>query len=367
MKTMENEIRQCKVVLGRFQPFTLGHLKIATYTDLKGPDKEQADALREQPNLEEISKLPTIILAILVPNDKIDSRHPFYAELMEEEFERIKENYKEVRDVFYVSSADICAWGEFLKKNNYQAAVWITGSDEFKPYKYMSMKLPQYEEHNRDNRDIEGAFTKSFYVEEVQRNDSSDDFVSTISATKVREALENDNKESFKKMMPKGTDYLFDKFKEALAKAPKAPEKKSRKKIKECISTIKPIDIYLTEKLKINKNTQTNNYKPEQGEHDKSRVYDDIWNDIKDSLYLWNAGPVYGFRGDKGVSFQVNLDGKYKGYWIVIKYNYGSFRDDFLITLSKYATDEKSDCKDWEDGIYAGDETRVINNLLELD
>ena len=30
-------MKQVRVCLGRFQPFTLGHLKMATYKDLKGP------------------------------------------------------------------------------------------------------------------------------------------------------------------------------------------------------------------------------------------------------------------------------------------------------------------------------------------
>ena len=42
---MNKELQEVKVCLGRFQPFTLGHLKMATYKDLKGPDKEQQDKL----------------------------------------------------------------------------------------------------------------------------------------------------------------------------------------------------------------------------------------------------------------------------------------------------------------------------------
>ena len=34
-------MKQVKVCLGRFQPFTLGHLKMATYRNLQGPDVEQ--------------------------------------------------------------------------------------------------------------------------------------------------------------------------------------------------------------------------------------------------------------------------------------------------------------------------------------
>ena len=141
------EIKQVKVCLGRFQPFTLGHLKMATYKDLKGPDKEQQDTLREQPNLDEIANQKTIILAVSTPEEKVDTRHPFNDYLMKKEFDLIKSNYKnEIEDVLYVKSADICAWGELLKQNGYQASVWLTGSDEYKIYKSMSMNVEKYEE-----------------------------------------------------------------------------------------------------------------------------------------------------------------------------------------------------------------------------
>lgn len=363
---MDKELKQVKVILGRFQPFTLGHLKIATYTDLQGPDKEQSDVLREQPDLKEIAKLPTVILSILTTKEKVDSRHPFEAELVKEELEIVKKNYKEIENVLYVKSADICAWGELIKQNGYQAAVWITGSDEFQMYKGMAIKVPEYEEHNRDNRDCKDAYTKSFYVEEVKRTEDASDFVSTISGTKVRESLKNNDKELFAKMMPKGTDYLFDKFREALLNAPEAKPKKA-KKIKECMGELKPINLYITEKLRINKNTKVNNYEPKQGEHDKSRVYDDIWDDIKDSLYKWNAGPVYGWKGDKGVAFQVNVDGKFKGKWVVIYYTRSAWDDSFLITISDHGTDAKDDAIDYEESVYAGQESHIIDILLGLD
>lgn len=229
-------MKQVKVCLGRFQPFTLGHLKMATYKDLKGPDSTQKNALREQPDLKEISQQKTIILAISTPKDKVDSRHPFSDDVMKDEWDLIKKNYKdEIEDVFYVNSADICAWGELLKEKGYQASVWLTGSDEYKVYKMMSMKVPEYEEKNRDNRDVKGAYSQSFYVEEIERTEDKD-FVSSISGTKVRQALLNGDKELFAKMMPKGADKYFDTFKEAVENAPEP--KKKIKKVKEGMKSL---------------------------------------------------------------------------------------------------------------------------------
>ena len=233
-------MKQVRVCLGRFQPFTLGHLKMATYKDLKGPKDiqgyrgivKQSELLREQPDLDEISKQKTIILAIYTSKDKVDKKHPFDVDLIKKELEIVRKNYPEIEDVMYVPSADICLWGEMLKEAGYQASVWITGSDEAKGYVEMAMKVPEYEVKNRDNRDCKGAYTKSFYVESIERTDDSD-FVSSISGTKVREALINNDMNYFRKAMPKGTDHLFDEMKEAVVNAPEKTTK--TKKIKEYI------------------------------------------------------------------------------------------------------------------------------------
>ena len=210
-------MEQVKVILGRFQPMTLGHLKITTYKDFKGPDAEQRKNLREQPDLNKIKNQRTVILVVSTPENKIDARHPFNDALRAKEFDIIKRNYsKDIADILYVTSADICAWGELIKSHGYQASVWITGSDEFPKYKGMVAKVPQYEISNRGNYDCKDAYTRSFYLESVQRSDASDDFISTISATKVRQALINNDKAGFKKMMPRGTDKLFNEFRDAV-------------------------------------------------------------------------------------------------------------------------------------------------------
>lgn len=231
------ELQEVKVCLGRFQPFTLGHLKMATYKDLKGPDKEQQDKLREQPDLKEIAKQKTIILVVSTPEDKVDTRHPFNDEVMKREFDIIKKNYKDdIEDVLYVKSADICAWGALLKEHGYKASVWLTGSDEFSFYKGMAIKVPEYEEKNI--KDCAGAYTPSFYVEEIERTENKD-FVSSISGTKVRQSLLDGDKELFTKMMPKGVNKYFDEFKEKAENAPEPKKKTTKKKVKEGMISLK--------------------------------------------------------------------------------------------------------------------------------
>lgn len=211
---MNKELKQVRICLGRFQPFTLGHLKMALYKELNGPDKEQLKSLREQPDLDIIKNQKTILLVISTSKDKIDERHPFEDELMKKEFDIIQQQYGEIEKIIYVKSADICYCGEILKQNGYQASVWLCGSDSYSYYKKMAMNVPKYEIQNRDNRDCKDAYTKSFYVENIERNEN--DFISSISGTKVRETLLNNDKDLFISMMPKETEILFDNFRQAI-------------------------------------------------------------------------------------------------------------------------------------------------------
>ena len=59
-------------------------------------------------------------------------------------------------------------------------------------------------------------FPDDFKLCVVKRDEQSSN-VDGISATKVREAIKNDDKAAFVKMMPDGAEKLFDKFKEAIS------------------------------------------------------------------------------------------------------------------------------------------------------
>ena len=76
----------------------------------------------------------------------------------------------------------------------------------------------------------------------------------------------------------------------------------------------------------------------QQGPHDPSQIYDDVYPVLEEHLVSWGAGPVYGWRGDKGVAFPVK-----GGKWITIVpmgFN-GYYNDDsFLVTISQYGTED---------------------------
>lgn len=174
-------MKKVNICLGRFMPFTNGHYKMIEY------------GLKH-------NGLPTVIF--MISNKKMDKKHPFSDELIQKEMDILKKSLKGIENTVYVSSADIVKLGQWCYENNYEPQLWITGSDRLAPYKRQA-ENPKYQDL--------GHFPSSFTTLEVQRTDED------ISATKVREAIINDDLDTFKKMMPEGTEKLFDDFKEALS------------------------------------------------------------------------------------------------------------------------------------------------------
>ena len=174
-------MKKVNICLGRFMPFTKGHYKMIEY-GLK------------------YNGLPTIVF--MISNKKMDKKHPFSDELIQKEMDMLKKSFKGIENTTYVSSADIVKLGQWCYENNYEPQLWITGSDRLAAYKRQA-ENPKYQDL--------GHFPSSFTTLEVPRTDED------ISATKVREAIMNDDLGTFKKMMPVGTEKLFNEFKEALS------------------------------------------------------------------------------------------------------------------------------------------------------
>ena len=174
-------MKKVNICLGRFMPFTKGHYKMIEY-GLK------------------YNNLPTVIF--MISNKKMDNKHPFSDELIQKEMDMLKKSLEGIENTVYVSSADIVKLGQWCYENNYEPQLWITRSDRLAAYKRQA-ENPKYQDL--------GHFPSSFTTLEVPRTDED------ISATKVREAIMNDDLDTFKKMMPEETEKLFDDFKEALS------------------------------------------------------------------------------------------------------------------------------------------------------
>ena len=110
------------------------------------------------------------------------------------------------QDIIWVKNAAIDKIGEELVKNNYSAHLWGCGTDREKMYKSMA-----------SNKKYLKDFPDDFKVFVIERDETSS-AVDGISATKVRQAIKDDDKAAFVKMMPDGAQKLFNEFKEELGK-----------------------------------------------------------------------------------------------------------------------------------------------------
>lgn len=173
------------MTIGRFQPFTKGHLQMCK----DGYEK---------------NNLPCVIM--MIENKKYDEKHPFSDKLMEKEIELIKMRYKFIEDVIPVKSADIVKAGQALYDSGYEPQLWLCGDDRVAQYDRMISK-EQYR--------IDGHLPENFATYTGKGRTEG------VSGTAAREALKNDNLQAFKRIMPEGTDRLFNDMRDELLKVVK--------------------------------------------------------------------------------------------------------------------------------------------------
>ena len=199
-------MKDVNIILGRFQPFTLGHLSMA-----------EAGAKK--------NRLPSVVL--LVRSKKAaDARHPFSDTLIEDELKTVAENYPGlIAGVHTVGSADIQFIAETCAKYGYMPHLWITGDDHSKAYSNMLTGTKKgtdktYKEYYKDEYKLPDGFL-DFSLLTLPRTNVGEDnkdpwAISSISGTRVRQAVKDGDRKAYDKMMPEGTDSIFDRFRKEL-------------------------------------------------------------------------------------------------------------------------------------------------------
>lgn len=189
-------MKKVNILVGRFQPFTKGHYKCV-----------------------EASDLPTVICMINVPNDKVDSKHPFPTSMLVDLYSNLFSNDSNIIEVVPVSSADIVKIANELNNKGYQIGSWTCGTDRLKQYTRMSTNYKE-----------QANLSDDFKMIEVPRSDED------ISATKVRNALLDDDRDTFNRMIPDGdTDKLYNTLKRQIKKVIKTEALHRRLKVLEHI------------------------------------------------------------------------------------------------------------------------------------
>ena len=173
--TNENSVN---IMVGRFQPFTLGHLKC-----LKG--------------IKNALGVPTLLCVI--PGNG-DDKHPFMGSVQDEMYERLKEaNPGLIADVAYVKNAFLEAWVIAAKERGLEPVSWTCGNDRIDAYRSMVAKHGE-----------KYGLSPEFQVYLVDRGDDN------ISATSVRESLLAGNKEKFMAEMPQCLWDMYDEMRQVM-------------------------------------------------------------------------------------------------------------------------------------------------------
>ena len=152
--------KKVNIFVGRFQPFTLGHLKVLESVYKK-------------------NNLPVVIC--LVRGGKADpERTPFDHDMQLNMLGKISKSYKFVESVVTIPSAFIEEIINTLRPT-YEPVLWATGTDRYSSYKAMIKK------YSSDLNII------GMDVFEISRTDED------VSASAVRNALKIDDKKAFNK------------------------------------------------------------------------------------------------------------------------------------------------------------------------
>ena len=161
---MDNKANQVCLFIGRFQPFTLGHLKCCE-------------------TVYKTRKLKSVIL--IINTTKADKKHPFLTKDIINTYKKMAHDYECIEDVLLVSNADIVKNVTECREHGYEPVAWVCGTDRVNDYKRM---VDKYSE----KLDL----VPNFDVFEIPRTDDD------ISATKCREALIADDYKKFSSMVP---------------------------------------------------------------------------------------------------------------------------------------------------------------------
>lgn len=225
--------KQINMAIGRFQPFTLGHLNMLK----EGNINNNAPCIIYQIRTKDIpetlngwkvgsrtvkkSEINNILKYIKDPDNVVLSEHekdiikrPFSNELINKELDIIKSNNKNlIYDVVYVSNMfeALIMFNDFIieHSNEFEPGNLICGDDRYETY---SKTVDKYDELDSIlyNKKVRNFLKNKLNVLHLNRNQNG------ISGTKVRESIIKNDKSTFISLMPFGVgDKMWHDFKEA--------------------------------------------------------------------------------------------------------------------------------------------------------
>lgn len=254
--------RKLNMTVGRFQPFTQGHLNMVNDGDcecivyqiippempnnvndlkIKGKKvkKEQISNVIDYINNGAVGNLTDIEKELI--------KRPFTNDLIKKELDIVKKRNKNIVDIVYVQNAyqALHHFNNLIRDNDYEAQYWMCGDDRVDSYTDMINNTDIWKPTRNDS--MFSTEDDNILIGKLRTNIGTGR-TEGISGTAVRESIIQNDKSRFTKIMPNGVESMFDDFKNAFIEF----ESKLKNIIKE-MKTMAPLSQYILEqKIKNN-------------------------------------------------------------------------------------------------------------------
>ena len=220
--------QKLNITIGRFQPFTQGHLNMINEGEapcivyrINSSNKE----MEKTKNGIKIGKnksytnetVNRVIEYIDNPEGKLTEqekellKRPFTNELINKELDIIRKSNKNILDVIPVTHVydALDRYNAFLTEHSdeYEVGDWMCGDDRKEDYEKNIETLPKYKELETELGS--GKKLPNILIGKLKIN-TGKGRTEGVSGTNVRKAILTKDKAAFTKIMPKGTAVIFD-------------------------------------------------------------------------------------------------------------------------------------------------------------
>ena len=220
-------MEKLNMTVGRFQPFTKGHLnmvneghaKCIVYQIIPPEMPDSIDKLKVKGKKVKKYQVQNVLKFLnkeninLTEDEKELCKRPFTNELVSNELDIVKRNNNHILDVVYVKNLmdAIYQFNKFCTDNSdkYEPQYLMCGEDRADDY---SEKIGKYEEMptKLGSKDIIPNIIK----DKLEANIGSGR-TEGVSGTAVRTSIINNDKQEFERLMPQGTSIMFNEFKQS--------------------------------------------------------------------------------------------------------------------------------------------------------
>jgi len=219
------------MTIGRFQPFTQGHLNMINEGDgpcivyrinSSGKMPETLKGFKVGGRVIKADSVKTVTNYIDNPEGDLSTqekellKRPFTNELIEKELEIVKKNNKNIIDVIPVINMfdALIQFNKFMTDNadQYEPQFLMCGDDRADAYAENIDKYDELDDAWQSGKKIPNLLKGKLKVNIGKGRTEG------VSGTDVRKAILNKDKSTFEKIMPKGVGKMFDEFVEAFDK-----------------------------------------------------------------------------------------------------------------------------------------------------